>query len=217
MSTIKIAPSILSADFAAMGGAVKRLAAAKADWIHCDVMDGHYVPNLTFGPGMVKALRPHTSLPLDVHLMVERPGDWVGPFIDAGADAITFHVEAEWHIQRLLARIKDAGRLAGVVLNPSTPIVMAECVLEYCDLVLLMSVNPGFGGQKFLPGTLEKIRGLREYAARKNLSFDIEIDGGITPETARACIEAGATILVAGNTVFAANDMEGMIRTLRGE
>ena len=214
---IKIAPSILSADFSALGAAVEALCDWGADWIHFDVMDGNFVPNLTFGPGMCKALRPYTQLPIDVHLMVDRPADWIVPFCEAGADSITFHVEsAEKHLHRVLQQIHALGRKGGVVLNPATPIESCVHLLPDCDLVLLMSVNPGFGGQAFLPETLHKIRALRELIDRRGLSVEIEVDGGICPETARLCREAGATILVAGNAVFRADDPKAMIAQLRG-
>ena len=213
---IKIAPSILSADFARMGRDVEMLERSGADYIHFDVMDGHFVPNITFGPPMCKALRPLTKLPLDVHLMVERPGDWVNPFRDAGADIVTFHVEAETHIHRVLQSIHDAGMKAGVVLNPATPLAMCEEVLEDCDMVLLMSVNPGFGGQKFIPRVLKKIEALNVIKAVRGLSYDIEVDGGVNEKTALLCRTAGATVLVAGNAVFTAPDPQEMIRRLRG-
>ena len=213
---IKIAPSILSADFAHMGQAVQMLEKSGADYIHFDVMDGHFVPNLTFGPPMCKALRPLTKLPLDVHLMVERPGDWVSRFRDAGADIVTFHVEAERHIHRVLQSIHDAGMKAGVVLNPATPLSMCEDVLDECDMVLLMSVNPGFGGQKFIPHVLKKIEKLNDMKLVHGLRFDIEVDGGVNEQTAPVCRNAGATVLVAGNAVFSASDPGEMIRRLRG-
>lgn len=213
---IKIAPSILSADFAHMGQAVQMLEKSGADYIHFDVMDGHFVPNLTFGPPMCKALRPLTKLPLDVHLMVERPGDWVSRFRDAGADIVTFHVEAERHIHRVLQSIHDADMKAGVVLNPATPLSMCEDVLDECDMVLLMSVNPGFGGQKFIPHVLKKIEKLNDMKLVHGLRFDIEVDGGVNEQTAPLCRNAGATVLVAGNAVFSASDPGEMIRRLRG-
>ncbi len=213
---IKIAPSILSADFAAMGRDVEMLERSSADWIHFDVMDGHFVPNITFGPPMCKAVRPHTNLILDVHLMVERPSDWVAPFRDAGADMLTFHVEAEKHIHGLLQTIHSAGMKAGVVLNPATPVSLCEEVLEDTDMVLIMSVNPGFGGQKFIPQVLKKVERLSAIKAERGLSFEIEMDGGVNERTAPLCRAAGATVLVAGSAVFSAPDPEEMIRRLRG-
>ena len=214
---IKIAPSILSANFAAMGEAVEKLKAQGADWVHFDVMDGNFVPNITFGPDMCKALRPLTDLPIDVHLMVERPSDWIEPFKKAGADILTVHVEsAEHHLHRALQSIHAAGMKAGVVLNPATPIESCVHLLPECDLVLLMSVNPGFGGQSFIYETLRKIRALRKEIDYRGLKTLIEIDGGVNPETAKLCIEAGADVLVAGSAVFKAPDPAEMIKALRG-
>ncbi len=214
---IKIAPSILSANFAAMGEAVSRLAAQGADWVHFDVMDGNFVPNITFGPDMCKALRPLTDLPIDVHLMVEHPSDWIEAFKKAGADILTIHAESsERHLHRALQSIRAAGMQAGIVLNPATPIGACVHLLPECDLVLLMSVNPGFGGQSFIPETLNKIRALRSEIRSRGLQTLIEIDGGVNPDTARLCIEAGADVLVAGSAVFKAPDPAEMIKALRG-
>ena len=214
---IKIAPSILSANFAAMGEAVEKLKAQGADWVHFDVMDGNFVPNITFGPDMCKALRPLTDLPIDVHLMVEHPSEWIEPFKKAGADILTVHVEsAEHHLHRALQSIHAAGMKAGVVLNPATPIESCVHLLPECDLVLLMSVNPGFGGQSFIYETLRKIRTLRKEIDDRGLKTLIEIDGGVNPETAKLCIEAGADVLVAGSAVFRAPDPAEMIKALRG-
>lgn len=214
---IKIAPSILSANFAAMGEAVEKLKTQGADWVHFDVMDGNFVPNITFGPDMCKALRPLTDLPIDVHLMVEHPSDWIEPFKKAGADILTVHVEsAEHHLHRALQSIHAAGMKAGVVLNPATPIESCVHLLPECDLVLLMSVNPGFGGQSFIYETPRKIRALRKEIDYRGLKTLIEIDGGVNPETAKLCIEAGADVLVAGSAVFKAPDPAEMIKALRG-
>ncbi len=213
---IKIAPSILSADFAAFGQAVENIERWGGDYIHFDVMDGNFVPTITFGPALCRDIRKHTKLPIDVHLMVEHPISYVDMFQAAGADIITFHAEADAHIHKTLQTIHNAGLKAGVVLNPATSLSALECVVEDCDMILLMSVNPGAGGQKFIPGVLKKIAKLREMANACNPALDIEVDGGIAPETAKLCIEAGANVLVAGNSVFSASDPSQMIRLLRG-
>ena len=211
-----IAPSILSADFANMAQAAENISAWGGDCVHFDVMDGHFVPTITFGPAMCKAIRKHTDLPIDVHLMVERPQEFIRPFADAGADIITFHVEAEKHIHRTLQLIRQTGCRAGVVLNPASPIELAEYVLDSCDLVLLMTVNPGAGGQKFISGVLKKIEKLSQIRTACGLTFDIEVDGGINPETAVLCRQAGANMLVAGNSVFSSADPAETIRLMRG-
>jgi len=212
---VKIAPSILAADFSTLGRDVRSLTGWQADWVHFDVMDGQFVPNLSFGPPILSAIRPLTKLPIDVHLMVENPSRFVPWFLDAGADIITIHVEAEKHLHRTLQQIHEAGCKAGVVLNPGTPAITAKEVLPYCDLVLVMSVNPGYGGQKFIPEAVEKIAELRMMIDARGLATEIEVDGGINPETAKLCIDAGATVLVAGNAVFQAKDPAAMIRDLR--
>lgn len=212
---IKIAPSILAADFTSLGRDVASLQRWGADWVHFDVMDGHFVPNLSFGPPILSSVRSLTKLPIDAHLMVEEPSRFIPWFLQAGADIITIHVEAEKHLHRSLQLIREAGKKAGVVLNPGTPAIAAKEVLPYCDLVLVMSVNPGFGGQKFIPESIEKIAELRRMIDERGLATEIEVDGGINPQTAQLCIDAGATVLVAGNAVFQANDPADMIRDLR--
>ncbi len=189
---------------------------AGADWIHVDVMDGRFVPNLTIGPPVVKAIRKVTKLPLDVHLMIVEPERYVEDFAAAGADTITIHVEACTHLHRTLAQIRSLGRRAGVTLNPSTPEETLRYVLDVCDQVLVMSVNPGFGGQSFIPSSLAKVAAIRAMIDARGLPIDIEIDGGITPETARGAIAAGARVLVAGNAVFGQTDYASAIGALRG-
>jgi len=212
---IKVAPSILAADFANMGKAVEDCEKWGADYIHFDVMDGTFVPQITFGHEMCRALRKHTTLPVDVHLMVEHPETCINQFRDAGADILTFHIEADRHAHRTLQRIHAAGMKGGIVLNPSTPAEAVRYVLPECDMVLLMSVNPGAGGQSFIQSVVHKIRAIKEMALEMGADPDIEIDGGINLETGRLCVDAGANVLVAGSSVFkAANPME-VVQTLR--
>lgn len=208
---IKIAPSILSADFANMGRDVERLADWGADAVHFDVMDGSFVPAITFGAAMCKAIRPYTKLPIDVHIMVEHPETYIEPFRDAGAEYLTFHVEADRHSHRTLQKIRAAGMKAGIALNPATPVCMVEEVLAECDLVLVMSVNPGAGGQKFIPGALGKIERLAHLAQEHGYAYEIEVDGGINAETAALAVRAGATMLVSGSSVFKAEDPAALI------
>lgn len=212
---VKIAPSILSADFSKLGEEVKAVDQGGADYIHIDVMDGHFVPNITIGPLIVEAIRPVTQLPLDVHLMIENPDQYIEAFAKAGADYITVHVEACRHLHRTIQSIKSFGIKAGVVLNPATPVETIQHIIGDIDMVLLMSVNPGFGGQKFIPEVLPKIRKVKELAEQKGAEIEIEIDGGVNPETAKDCIEAGATVLVAGSAVYNQPDYAQAISMLR--
>lgn len=210
---VKIAPSILSADFGRLSEEIAALEKAGADLIHLDVMDGNYVPNLTFGAGVVKALRPQSKLPFDVHLMVNNPDEMIPWFIAAGADIITVHAEACRHLDKTLATIRSYGLKAGVSLNPATPENVLEYVLDKLDLVLVMSINPGFGGQKFIESSLQKIARIKEMIAGREI--ELEVDGGINPLTAARCISAGADILVAGTSVFAGGEYARNIEALR--
>ena len=213
-----IAPSILSADFAKLGEEVRAIDEAGADWIHIDVMDGHFVPNLTIGPGVVKALRPHTQKPFDVHLMISPVDPFLDAFAEAGADVITVHPEAGPHLHRTIQRIKGLGKKAGVSLNPATPAKVLDYVLEDVDLVLVMSVNPGFGGQKFIASQLRKIEAIANRIAKESLKVLIEVDGGIDPMTALQAVSAGADVLVAGTAVFSggSDHYAANIRALKG-
>lgn len=213
---IKIAPSILSADFMNMGRDIRMLEAAGADYIHCDVMDGMFVPNISFGPQMVKGISALTNVPLDVHLMIEAPERYIEAFASAGADLITVHAEAARHLQRVLAQIHGCGKRAGAVLNPATNPDVLEYVMDDVDLILLMSVNPGFGGQKFIPAVLEKARVISKMIERSGREIELEIDGGVTLDNAKELTDAGVNVLVAGSTVFGSSDPAQTIRGLRG-
>lgn len=213
---VKIAPSILSADFARLGEEIKDVEKGGADYIHVDVMDGHFVPNITIGPLIVEAIRPITKLPLDVHLMIENPDHYIEAFAKAGADYITVHVEACKHLHRTIHFIKSFGVKAGVVLNPATPVETIQHVLPDVDMVLLMSVNPGFGGQAFIPEVIKKIKTLKRMIDEQGLHVEIEIDGGVNESTGKLCIEAGATVLVAGSAIYNEKDRAKAIAALKG-
>lgn len=218
MSKLKqflIAPSILSADFAHLADEIRSVEKGGADWLHVDVMDGHFVPNLTIGPLVVEAIRPLTKLPLDCHLMVSRPENWIEPFARAGAKVITVHAEAAVHLERLLTQIREKGCKAGVSLNPATPLSMIEEVLDQVDLVLIMSVNPGFGGQKFIPSSLKKIERLNQMRGSRDLL--IEVDGGINSSNIAALRQAGVDVFVAGSAIFSGADRKKTIASLRSE
>ncbi|OMP68559.1 ribulose-phosphate 3-epimerase [Domibacillus epiphyticus] len=212
---IKIAPSILSADFARLGEEVKDVEKGGADYIHIDVMDGHFVPNITIGPLIVEAIRPVTKLPLDVHLMIQNPDAYIESFANAGADIITVHAEVCPHLHRTIQLIRSFGVKAGVVLNPSTPEHVLEYVINDIDMVLIMTVNPGFGGQAFIEAVVPKIRRVRQMIIDAGVNVDIEIDGGVNPETAKVCAEAGANVLVAGSAIYNKDDRGAAIKEIR--
>lgn len=213
---IKIAPSILSADFSKLGEEIKEVEQGGADYIHVDVMDGHFVPNITIGPLIVKSIRPITNLPLDVHLMIANPDQYIPEFAKAGADIISVHVEACPHLHRTIHLIKEQGKKAGVVLNPATPVETIQHILPDVDLVLLMTVNPGFGGQSFIPSVLPKIKQIRQMVDDLGLPIEIEVDGGVNQDTAKQCIEAGANVLVAGSAIYNKENRKEAIQQIRG-
>jgi len=212
-----IAPSILSADFTRLGEEIRAVEAAGADWIHADIMDGHFVPNITFGPMVVEAVRRVTRLPIDVHLMISEPERYIADFAKAGADYISVHVETCIHLHRTVQLIRDAGARPGVVLNPATPLEALQWILDYADLVLVMSVNPGFGGQAFIANSIEKIQRLRQMIMEKRLTTLIEIDGGVSDKTIGNIAAAGADVFVAGSAIFGSRDYAAAIRGLRAK
>jgi ribulose-phosphate 3-epimerase len=213
----RIAPSILSADFARLEEEIKAVEAAGADWIHADVMDGHFVPNITFGPLIVKSVRRVTELPIDVHLMIDNPGNYIAEFAKAGASYISVHYESCAHLNRCVQLIRECGAGPGVVLNPSTPLQSLDWILEYVDYVLIMSVNPGFGGQQFIPNSLDRVRDLRQRIQTRNLKTLIEIDGGVNDHTIGEIAAAGADIFVAGSAIFGSRDYKKTINGFRNK
>lgn len=216
MPEIRIAPSLLAADFSRLGEEVRAIEQAGADWLHLDIMDGHFVPNISFGPGLIKALRPHSRMPFDVHLMIAPADPYLAAFAEAGADLISLHPEAGPHLHRSLQTIRALGKKAGVVLNPGTPVGVLAHVMDLVDLILVMSVNPGFGGQSFLASQLSKIAALRQMIDANGREIALQVDGGVTAKTAPDCIAAGADVLVAGTAVFGAPDYAAAITALKG-
>jgi ribulose-phosphate 3-epimerase len=210
-----IAPSILSADFSRLGDEIKAVESAGADWIHADIMDGHFVPNITFGPMIVESVRRVTSLPIDVHLMIENPNDYIPTFAEAGASLISVQAEASIHLNRSVQLIRECGARPGVVLNPSTPVQTLEWIIDHVDYVLIMSVNPGFGGQAFIKNSLDKVRALRQLIRQKNLKTLIEIDGGVNAETITDIAAAGVDVFVAGSAIFGSRDYQMTINAFR--
>jgi len=219
MQRVLIAPSILAADFSRLADEVCQVDEAGADWIHCDIMDGHFVDNISFGPGIVATVRKLTNLPLDVHLMIQHADHYLARFIDAGANSITVHVEpeAKHNVDKTLQQIRDAGCRAGLTLNPATPFTLLEPFLPQLDLLLIMTVHPGFGGQSFRAEQMEKLRQAYDWKAKNKPKLDLEVDGGINPETAKISIENGANVVVAGTSIFKSKDYAAEIRALRGE
>jgi len=212
-----IAPSILSADFSRLGDEIKAVEAAGADWIHADIMDGHFVPNITMGPLVVEAVRRVTSLPIDVHLMIENPDNYIFAFAEAGASLISVQIETCVHLNRTVQLIRESGARPGVVLNPSTPLQTLDWILEYVDYVLIMSVNPGFGGQAFIPNTLARVKALREMIKNRGLNTLIEVDGGVNAKTIADIAAAGTDVLVAGSAIFGSRDYQETIRGFRAK